>query len=359
MTVFIGGKMLNSKRRFIIAPVVVIIGIALAVYFVWKNASNKRNANEISGSGTIEVTEVDVSAKIVGKIEEIKADEGDRVTKDQLLVVLSHDELNAQLKQSEANLMAVRDQLSQVQAQFRNVKENYNRAQELFKNGSFSQQQFDAAETQYRVVSAQLSGSKQLINQAQAQIDLIKTQIDNAYLKSPISGVVLQKNVEAGEMISPGTAILTIGDLSRPWIKIYISTLQTGKIKLNDKADIRVDALPDKTYTGRITNISSEAEFTPKNIQTKDERTRLVYAVKISLENMNEELKPGMTADAMVNIKDSKASTVHGPQSTVKTGEASTVDSPRSTVKKGETSMVNGPQSMVNKGETSMVNGKQ
>lgn len=299
-----------GKRKVIIAPIIIILVIGIAIYFVWKNTTAKASLNEIGGSGTIEVTEVDISSKISGRIDEIKFDEGQSVKKDDLLVALAHDELNAQLKQANANLSAVRDQLAQTEAQFKNSKENYKRAQELFKSGSYSKQQFDTAETQYKIASSQRSGSSQMLNQAKAQVDYIQTQISNAYLKAPISGVVLQKNAEVGEIISPGSAILTLGDLSKPWIKIYVSTLQMGKIKLNQDAEIKVDAFPNKIYKGRITNISSEAEFTPKNIQTKDERTRLVYAVKISLDNVNEELKPGMPADALINIKDSKAAQV-------------------------------------------------
>jgi HlyD family secretion protein len=300
---------MSEKKRILKAPVLIIIGIVIVVYFIWDRTNKKQNPNEISGSGTIEVTEVDISAKIPGRIEEIKCDEGSEVGKGDLIVVLAHNELNAQLNQVQASLMGAKEQFKQAEAQFKNAEENYSRAQNLFKSGSYSRQQFDIAETQYKVTNAQMNVTKEMVNQANAQVRYIRSQIENAYLNSPIDGVILQKNAEPGEIVSPGTAILTIGNILKPWIKIYVSTLQIGKIKLNDMAVIKIDTFPGKNYEGRVMNISSEAEFTPKNIQTKDERTRLVYAVKISIENTNGELKPGMPADAVISVKDTKMPT--------------------------------------------------
>lgn len=295
------GKGANMKdKRKIIIPVIMIL--IIVAYFIIKN-NGRKNPNEISGSGTIEVTEVDISAKLMGRIEKINFDEGDIVKKGNLLFVLNHDELNDQLKQFEAGLNASKEQIEQIEVQLKNSKDNLIRAKDLFRSGSYSQQQLDAAETQYKMLSAQFNSAKQLNNQASAQLDYIKTQIGNAYIYSPISGVILKKNSEAGEIISPGMAILTIGDLSKPWLKIYISETDLGKIKLNDEVAVKVDSFPDRSFEGRVVYISSQSEFTPKNIQTKDERTRLVYAVKINLQNKEQFLKPGMPADAVIYVK--------------------------------------------------------
>ena len=105
-------------------------------------------------------------------------------------------------------------------------------------------------------------------------------------------------------MLSPGMAVVTIGDTEKPYLKIYIAETELGKVKLGQKAVVTNDSYPGKKYEGKVVNIASQSEFTPKNIQTRDERTRLVFAVKILLNNLNDELKPGMPADAVINVKD-------------------------------------------------------
>lgn len=291
---------MDAKKRAII-PITVVLVITLVLIGI--KIANRENPNEISGSGTIEILEVEISSKIMGKVEKINFDEGDNVREGDLLAVLEHNELNAQENQFSAGFSASKEQVNQIEAQLKNAEDNYNRAKDLFKTGSFSQQQLDAAETQYKVLSSQLKSANQVCIQIQAQYDYVKAQISNAYLKAPISGVILQKNAEIGEIVSPGMSILTVGDLSKPWLKIYIPETKLGKVKLNDKASVKADTFPDKKYEGRVVYISSKAEFTPKNVQTKEERVRLVYAIKIALENTNEELKAGMPADGYIYVK--------------------------------------------------------
>ena len=112
--------------------------------------------------------------------------------------------------------------------------------------------------------------------------------------------MVLRKNVEAGETVAAGTPIFTIGDLQNPWIKVYVKENKLGFVKLGQKAQVRTDSYPERSYEGTITYISSEAEFTPKNVQTQEERVKLVFGVKVSVRNQQEELKPGMPADVKI-----------------------------------------------------------
>jgi HlyD family secretion protein len=122
-------------------------------------------------------------------------------------------------------------------------------------------------------------------------------------LKTPVQGVVLRKNVEAGETVIAGTPIFTIGDLEHPWVKIYVKEDKLGLVKLGQKGEVRVDTYPGKVFTGRVTYISSEAEFTPKNVQTQEERVKLVFGVKVRVDNPNQELKPGMPADVSIRVR--------------------------------------------------------
>ena len=289
-----------DKRR-IIVPIVLVLGITS--YFVVTGIKNSMRSG-LSGSGTIEVTQVDISSKIMGKINRMPVEEGGKVLKGGLVAELAHDELNAQLKQASASLNGASEVMVQIKTQYKNAEDNYKRAGELLKAGSTSKQQFDQLETQFKVLESQLKSSTEQKNQAEAQVAYISAMIDNCYLKSPIDGVVLSKNAEEGEMLSPGMSVVSIGDTAKPYLKIYISETELGKVKLGQKAEVTNDSFPGKRYEGKVINIASQSEFTPKNIQTKDERTRLVFAVKILLDNVKDELKPGMPADAVINVKD-------------------------------------------------------
>ncbi len=273
-----------ADKRKIIIPMVLIL--LIGSYFAFKFV-NRDNLNVISGSGTIEVTEVEISSKLSGKIEKLNAGEGDNVSEGQLLVELAHDELTAQLG-------SAGEQIKQLETQVKNAETNYRRARELLRAGGYSQQAFDRDETLFKVTKSQYQAALQNQNQ-------LKAQIDNAYLVTPIAGVVLQKNSELGEIASPGMSVMTIGNLAKPWVKIYVSENRIGRIKVGDKAYVSIDSFPGRNFEGRLTYISSQAEFTPKNVQTKEDRVRLVYAVKIALDNKDGIFKPGMPADAVIN----------------------------------------------------------
>jgi len=127
--------------------------------------------------------------------------------------------------------------------------------------------------------------------------------LKNIIIRSPIDGVVISKNLNPGEITFPGSSILTIGDITKPWIKIYIPEKKLGLVKLGQKAIITIDAFPNKKYECKVVSISQKAEFTPKTVQTKEERIKLMFAVKIQLENPDFELKAGMPADAKILLE--------------------------------------------------------
>jgi HlyD family secretion protein len=282
-----------KRLRIIIIFVVVIV---LPLYFILKNKDRKKN-EQLSASGTIEITEVEISSKVSGRIESLLIDEGDSVVKDQVLIELEAKELQAQLKQVEAAYQVSLAQLSQSRSSLDNLKTNLDRIKELFKAGSATQQQLDDMKTKFDVAKDQFNLASHLTEQNKATIELIKTNIDNSIIKSPIDGLVLSKNTEMGEVVLPGNSLLTLGDLSRPWVKIYIKETDLGKVKLGQKAEVKIDTYPDKVFEGKVSYISSQAEFTPKNIQTKEERVKLVFGIKVSLDNPLQILKPGMPAD--------------------------------------------------------------
>jgi HlyD family secretion protein len=138
------------------------------------------------------------------------------------------------------------------------------------------------------------------IARAKATVNLIDTQLGETVAVSPVDGVVLVKAADVGEVLAPGTTVITVGDIEHPWLRGYVNETDLGKVKLGGKARVTTDSYPGKVYNGRITFISSEAEFTPKQIQTQQERVKLVYRVKIEMENPNRELKSNMPADAEI-----------------------------------------------------------
>ncbi|HSB78748.1 MAG TPA: efflux RND transporter periplasmic adaptor subunit [Candidatus Methylomirabilis sp.] len=141
------------------------------------------------------------------------------------------------------------------------------------------------------------------ISRDRAALEAAEAQLGYTILKSPQAGIVLRKHVEPGEMIAAGTPAVTIANLKNIWLKIYIPETQLGRIKLGQNAEITTDSYRGKIYRGKVTFINSEAEFTPKNVQTQEERVKLVFAVKISVDNPDQELKPGMPADAKVLLE--------------------------------------------------------
>ncbi|MBU0951440.1 MAG: efflux RND transporter periplasmic adaptor subunit [Elusimicrobia bacterium] len=264
---------MNKKMMVLRIVIAVIVVLGLVFYFVSKNF--KGNKNSQAASGVIECTQIEITSKISGRIQKLYAKEGDTVTQGKLLVELAHDEISAQFDQVDAN--------------YKNAQANLARYKELYGAGSISKQQLDNAQTQVEVLSANMRNAK--------------AQLDNASLKAPISGIVLSKNAEEGEIAFPGMSILTVTNPGDTWIKIYVPETMLGRVKLGQDVKVKTDSYPNKIYSGKVSNIASEAEFTPKNIQIKDERVKLVFAVKVRIENPNQELKQGMPADAEIALE--------------------------------------------------------
>jgi membrane fusion protein YbhG len=129
---------------------------------------------------------------------------------------------------------------------------------------------------------------------------MAKSRLKEAVVLAPINGVVLRKNLEVGETANPGASILTLMNPSEVWVRAYVAEEEVGRIKVGESARVSVDAYPGRSFAGHVSEISSEAEFTPRNVQTKKERVNLVFRIKILLDNPQGILKPGMPADAHI-----------------------------------------------------------
>ena len=140
------------------------------------------------------------------------------------------------------------------------------------------------------------------LEQARAALAAAEERLRDTVIAAPVNGVVLRKNVEPGETVAQGTPIVTLGDLESPWIKVYVKEDRMGLVKLGQKARVTVDTYRDRSYDGTVTYISSEAEFTPKTVQTQEERVKLVFGVKVRVKNERGELKPSMPADVRISV---------------------------------------------------------
>jgi HlyD family secretion protein len=156
----------------------------------------------------------------------------------------------------------------------------------------------EASRKDVEVQRAALQSAHAREKELRAQLEAAKTQLSYTEIRSPLDGVVLTRNVEPGEFVSPGTPVITLANVDDLWMNIYIPETQTGLVKLGQTVRVSVDSFPGEFFNGKITFVSAESEFTPKTILTQEERIKLVYRTKVSLENTQQRLKPGMPADA-------------------------------------------------------------
>ena len=167
---------------------------------------------------------------------------------------------------------------------------------------------YDLAKASYELVKAgprreAIDQARARVAQAKESLGLAETRLDYTTLRAPDNGIVLSKSTEPGEYVSPGTPIVTAADLHHVWLRGYVDETDLARVKLGQKAEVTTDSYPGKVYEGRISFISSQAEFTPKTVQTQKERVKLVFRVKIDLDNPSMELKPGMPADARILLQ--------------------------------------------------------
>lgn len=326
------------KKKAAIAVLVLLT--LLAVLMV--RQSHKRPAEGvIVASGNVEVTEVNAGFTLAGRIEQLLAEEGQRTNKGDRLGVLDGAEAELQVSRYTAALSEARTrtdalkagsrqqevgqaraEVSSAEAELSKAEKDLERSDSLHKNGAISDQQLDEARknrdtafARHRKALEKLSlvkegpraedikAAESAAAQAAAALKIAEERLKDTVIYAPLSGVILRKNREAGEVAAAGVPVYTIGDLGHPWIKVYVREERLGLVKLGQRAEITTDSYPGKKYEGTVTYISSDAEFTPKNVQTQEERVKMVFGVKVSVKNSNEELKPGMPADVRIFLK--------------------------------------------------------
>jgi HlyD family secretion protein len=274
------------KRKLKLILIIIIAAIISSSAVIYIKNKETEELKFIKVSGNIEATYVRLSFRVAGKISELFTDEGRLLQRGDLVARLDTDELEKIKNQAYASL--------------RSAKYNYERARDdlvrlenLFKAGSISAQKRDSAKTGRDAARANLEALA-------AALQLAQTRLGFAQLISPLNGFVIVKGQEQGEVVQPGAPVFIVADLKDIWLTAYINETDLGRVKLGQEANVLTDTYPDKAYKGRVSFISQEAEFTPKQIQTTEERVKLVYRIKIKIDNSGLELKPGMPADAYI-----------------------------------------------------------
>lgn len=274
--------MKKKVRSIILIAVILAIAGGLALFYVEK----KNHNNVIKVSGNIEGDDVRISFRVDGQIIELLTDEGKVVKKGDIVARLNTDELIKERDNAAASLKAA-------QFDYELAKIDFQRSENLFKEGAVSAQKRDQDKTTFDASNAK-------VEQLKASLDLAQTRLEFTDLASPLDGFILVKSSLAGEVVKPGTPVFTAIDLHNIWVTAYINEKDLGKVKFGQPADVVTDTYPGKKYKGEVSFVSSQAEFTPKFIQTQEERVKLVYRIKVRVDNSSLELKPGMPADAYI-----------------------------------------------------------
>ena len=220
--------------------------------------------------------------------------------KDKDISTARYDEAKAQFESAQAQLQQATEQFDLVQEGPR--KEDIDAARAQVERAKANVRLAEAARLELKRLQEEALARKADTRQAAAQLDVQETLLKNAEVTAPMDGVVLVKSAEPGEVLAAGTTVVTLGNLAKPWLRAYINEQDLGRVKLGTVVKVTTDSFPGKTYTGRISFIASDAEFTPKQIQTQEERVKLVYRIKIDVDNPAGELKSNMPADAEIPL---------------------------------------------------------
>jgi len=383
-----------------ILPIIILLAAIGGGIWWWRDA-HSADPNRILVSGNLELTLVDLSFKIAGRMTNLNVKEGDWVKRGEVIAGLDPMQARQQQLRDEAAVISAQSNYRQMEtsiafqkatlesdvaarraevneaqarldqllngsrkediqqaesaandarAQLEFARSDWGRMQALYKNEDISKQQYDQSRMKFDSATAQLHQSEDKlalvkagprteeiaaaratvartqaslrtseanrielqrkeqelsqrdaeINRSRAQEGISQSQLDDTVITSPIGGVVLVKSAEAGEVLAAGTTIVTIGDLDHPWLRAYINETDLGRVKLGQKVKMTTDSYKGKVYWGTVSFIASEAEFTPKQIQTKEERVKLVYRIKVDVDNSSHDLKNNMPVDAEI-----------------------------------------------------------
>lgn len=322
-----------NPKKVLVALVLILLGTASYYYYLHYYQDRDKL---LQASGTIETTTVEISARLNGTIDSLPVNEGNQVQKGQLVAELSRNDLQAQRERDALGVAVAEARYNDLVSGFRaeEVTEaasnvslalanqeqamvDLNRAQQLFNEGALSREKLEASQLnkttrdkQAEVAQARfkllesgnrpgvVSGAAAELERSKAVLKTTDAMLADLKITSPLAGTVTSKNYEPGEYVPLGASVLSVSDLNHLWIKVYIPADDLPRVKLNQPVKVTVSG-SNKVFSGRVSYIASRGEFTPKTIQTKKERANVVYAVKVTVGNQDQILKPGMPADVV------------------------------------------------------------
>ncbi|OLF51229.1 HlyD family secretion protein [Pseudomonas chlororaphis] len=276
----------------------------------WKSRQDRLPEGLNVGNGRLEATEVQIASKTPGRLAEVLVDEGDKVAKDQLLARMDTRTLEAQRAQAEAEVVRTRETLAAAEAnvQLRQSElllatQELKRSRELFKRGFASQQIIDQQQARLntgnaavQAAQAQVAAVRAAIGSAQALVAQLTSEVDDSSLRAPIDGIIQLRLAEPGEVLGAGGRVLLLIDPNDQYMNLYLSASVTGRLAVGSEARILLDALPDQPLPAKISFVAAKSQFTPKEVETRDERQKLVFRVKLRLTQPSAvpQAKPGM-----------------------------------------------------------------
>ena len=329
--------MSQKNRAIYVIPVIALIALVTFLILGFRNGSVDR----LIASGTVEATEARLGFQTVGRVESIRVQEGDPVTTGQALATLDMGQMQAQRDQAQAQADAAGARLQELEAGSRtadiararagvtaaekrrdDTERDLKRARMLRTEGAVSQEALDKSTAAYDIAAAKLEQAVQQlamieegprqetiaaqraqVAQAEAAVRAIDATLDQMTIRAPFDGIVSVRHRQPGETVPMGSPVLTVINRSDRWVRIYIPENRIGEVGIGQSAEITFDTYTDKIYQGEVVFIASEAEFTPKSVQTTEERVKLVYAAKVRIINdPDNDLKPGVPADVELSI---------------------------------------------------------
>jgi HlyD family secretion protein len=319
---------------------VCVISLFLLTLLAAAGCGNDNDDGVVEGTGTIDAVTITVSSEARGKLIAFYKEEGDLVQPGDTLALIDPEQYLLQLKQAEAateaaqaqydlllkgarreDIFVAEDKLNEAEINLQQAEKDFRKMESLFEKGAVTEKQFDEAKLRFELIQSNYNSAKanyqkvkniirpEELKQAEANLrrmkaneEIIKKMISDCYVTAPIGGIITDKFLYSGELAAPMTALCTIADLSSVELDIYVSEKELAFVKYNQSVDVSIDAFEDKVFQGRVIYISPEAEFTPKNIQTNEERTKQVFKVTVRIDNPDMELKDGLPADAVIRL---------------------------------------------------------
>ena len=301
---------MNQRRSRLFAGALLVLLAAAGGFGYWKSLHDRLPEGLGMGNGRLEATEVQIASKTPGRLAEVLVNEGDKVTQGQLLARLDTRTLEAQRNQAEAEVLRARENFAAAQAnvQLRQSElllagQELKRFRELSQRGFASGQVIDQQQARYdtstaalTAAKAQVSATNAAIGAAQAQVAQLTSEIDDSSLRAPLDGIIQLRLAEPGEVLGAGGRVLLLIDPNDQYMNLYLPASVVGRLTQGDDARVVLDALPEHPLPAKVAFVAAKSQFTPKEVETRDERQKLVFRVKLRLTEPAAvpQAKPGM-----------------------------------------------------------------